>query len=168
MTLERILVIPPALLMNENNGRAEDDLLKGLKPRHPRLLVSDSTWQELRAKRKQSPTLDLFLQKMEAEARSRLNAPPLGYQKTGMRLLAVSREALKRILLWSLGYHLTGDDQFKDRAEQEMLAAAAFPNWNPSHFLDVGEMTAALAIGYDWLYDVLPPRLARDHSPGHR
>lgn len=52
---------------------------------------------------------------------------------------------------------MTGDDQFKERAEQEMLAAAAFPDWNPSHFLDVGEMTAALAIGYDWLYDALPP-----------
>jgi hypothetical protein len=36
-----------------------------------------------------------------------------------------------------------------------MLAAAAFSDWNPSHFLDVAEMTAALAIGYDWLYDDL-------------
>jgi hypothetical protein len=34
-----------------------------------------------------------------------------------------------------------------------MLAAAAFSDWNPSHFLDVAEMTAALAIGYDWLYE---------------
>ena len=36
-----------------------------------------------------------------------------------------------------------------------MLAAAEFSDWNPSHFLDVGEMTLALAIGYDWLYDQL-------------
>ena len=28
-------------------------------------------------------------------------------------------------------------------------------NWNPAHFLDVGEMTHAVAIGYDWLYDVI-------------
>jgi hypothetical protein len=25
--------------------------------------------------------------------------------------------------------------------------------WNTSHFLDCAEMTAAFAIGYDWLYD---------------
>ena len=36
-----------------------------------------------------------------------------------------------------------------------MLAAARFSDWNPSHFLDVAEMTFALAVGYDWLYDQL-------------
>jgi hypothetical protein len=41
------------------------------------------------------------------------------------------------------------------RAEQEMLKAASFSDWNPSHFLDVGEMTMGLAIGYDWLYNQL-------------
>ena len=34
-----------------------------------------------------------------------------------------------------------------------MMAVSAFSDWNPSHFLDVGEMTMAVAIGYDWLYD---------------
>ena len=38
-----------------------------------------------------------------------------------------------------------------------MLVAGAFKDWNPSHFLDVAEMTNALAIGYDWLYDYLTP-----------
>ena len=36
-----------------------------------------------------------------------------------------------------------------------MLAVAAFDDWNPSHFLDTAEMTAALAIGTDWLYNDL-------------
>ena len=36
-----------------------------------------------------------------------------------------------------------------------MLAVARFSDWNPSHFLDTGEMTFALAVGYDWLYDQL-------------
>jgi hypothetical protein len=38
-----------------------------------------------------------------------------------------------------------------------MLAVAAFENWNPSHFLDVAEMTTGMAIGYDWLFNVLSP-----------
>ena len=37
-----------------------------------------------------------------------------------------------------------------------MLDMSKFEDWNPSHFLDVAEMTAGLAIGYDWLYDELP------------
>jgi hypothetical protein len=38
-----------------------------------------------------------------------------------------------------------------------MTAIAGFSDWNPSHFLDVAEMTMAMAIGYDWLYDQLSP-----------
>ncbi|HSS15174.1 MAG TPA: heparinase II/III family protein, partial [Rhizomicrobium sp.] len=101
--------------------------------------------------------MDQLLQKQEQEGRALLVAPPIIYKKTGKRLLSVSREAVKRILLWSFDYRLTGEEKFRARAEQEMLAAAAFPDWNPSHFLDVGEMTAAMALGYDWLYDKLPP-----------
>jgi hypothetical protein len=54
-----------------------------------------------------------------------------------------------------MAYHLTGDVQHAERCRQEMLAAARFSDWNPAHFLDVAEMTFALAIGYDWLYDEL-------------
>ena len=52
-------------------------------------------------------------------------------------------------------YLYSGNEVYAKRAEKEMLAAANFSDWNPSHFLDVGEMTVAFAIGYDWLYDWL-------------
>ena len=51
---------------------------------------------------------------------------------------------------------MTADSRFLKRARQEMLAVASFSDWNPSHFLDVAEMTVAMSIGYDWLYDDLP------------
>ena len=50
---------------------------------------------------------------------------------------------------------MTGDKRYAVRAEQELRAVAAFPNWNPSHFLDVGEMAMGVSIAYDWLYDDL-------------
>ena len=49
----------------------------------------------------------------------------------------------------------------EEGAEQEMLAVSRFTDWNPTHFLDVGEMVMALAIGYDWLYDSLQPDTRR-------
>ena len=52
---------------------------------------------------------------------------------------------------------MDGDKRFADRARDEMLAAASFDDWNPPHFLDTAEMTAAMAIGYDWLFDALSP-----------
>ncbi|MFR5872071.1 MAG: heparinase II/III family protein [Alistipes sp.] len=73
----------------------------------------------------------------------------------GRRLLATSRENLRRILFLGFAYRMTGEKRYSDRAEAEMLKAASFSDWNPSHFLDVAEMTAALAIGYDWLYPKL-------------
>ena len=55
----------------------------------------------------------------------------------------------------AMAYYLTGDAKHVERCKQEMLAAARFSDWNPSHYLDVAEMTCGLAVGYDWLYDQL-------------
>ena len=50
---------------------------------------------------------------------------------------------------------MTREEKYLKRAEKELLAVSAFSDWNPSHFLDVAEMTMAAAIGYDWLYSAL-------------
>ena len=76
-------------------------------------------------------------------------------RKSGKRLLAVSREALKRIYYLSYAYRMTENVKYAERAEKELLSVCDFTDWNPSHYLDVGEMTMAVAIGYDWLYDFL-------------
>lgn len=131
------------------------DILKTLKPTHPRLLIADDSWAQLKARRAQDAQLDAFLKRQEIEARALLPVAPVVYQKTGRRLLSVSRTVLWRVMLLSMQYKLTGDRQFLERAQAEMLAVAQFDDWNPSHFLDTAEMTAALAIGYDWLYDDL-------------
>lgn len=79
----------------------------------------------------------------------------LKYKLTGVRLLDISREALRRIFYLSYSYRMTGEKKYADRAIKEMLNVCEFPDWNPSHFLDVGEMTMAVSIGYDWLYDLI-------------
>ena len=87
-----------------------------------------------------------------------LAKPPVTRTFIGRRLLGTSREALKRIFWLSYTYRVHGGEAYARRAIDEMLAASAFSDWNPAHFLDVGEMTMALAIGYDWLYDKMTPR----------
>ncbi len=80
----------------------------------------------------------------------------------GRRLLDKSRTALSRVLHLSLAWRLTGEKKYLDRARTELVAVAAFADWNPKHFLDVAEMTTAVAFGYDWLYPELdePTRAA--------
>jgi hypothetical protein len=73
----------------------------------------------------------------------------------GRRLLSTSRELLKRVFYLSYAYRMTKNEKYLQKAEREMLAVSAFSDWNPSHFLDVAEMTMGVAIGYDWLFENL-------------
>jgi hypothetical protein len=149
------LAFTPEVLRAVEKDTRETDILASLRREHPRLIASSNTWQDLKKRRGADALLDGYLQRSEREARALLNAPPVTYQKTGRRLLSISRTALRRVLLLGLHFHLTGEGVFVERAKSEMLAAATFDNWNPSHFLDTAEMTAALAFGYDWLYHQL-------------
>ena len=87
-----------------------------------------------------------------------LAKPPVTRDFIGRRLLGTSREALKRIFWLSYTYRVHGGEAYARKAIDEMLALSAFKDWNPAHFLDVGEMTMAAAIGYDWLYDRMTPQ----------
>lgn len=136
---------------------AEADLLASLRRGHPRLLADATTWTRLGARQKGDARLAAFVHDLQAHARSLLAEPPVEHRKVGRRLLAMSRSALERILVLAFAYRTNGERVFLQRAEREMLAVAAFPDWNPSHFLDVAEMTAALALGYDWLFEELAP-----------
>jgi hypothetical protein len=134
-----------------------DDPLATLRPGHPRLLLSEPDIPRLKALRQTDVRFDRLAREIEGDARTLLKESPVQYKKTGRRLLTISRLMLQRVLVLGLAYELSGDEVYAHRAETEMLAVAAFGDWNPSHFLDVGEMTAAMAIGYDWFYDTLKP-----------
>ena len=87
-------------------------------------------------------------------AQELLNKKPLVYNKPdGRRLLRVSRAALERIRSLSLNYLILGEKKYAERAWQELSSVASFSDWNPSHFLDCAEMTHAVALGYDWLFN---------------
>lgn len=119
---------------------------------HPRLLLFDSDIQQIKGNIEKNQLWKKIDDVIQSESRKLFEVDAVKRIKTGRRLLAVSREALRRIFYLSYSYRITSDEQFKARAEKEMLAIADFEDWNPSHFLDVAEMTLAMAIGYDWLY----------------
>jgi len=87
--------------------------------------------------------------------------PALKYQKTGPRLLSVSRECLKRTYALALAWRITGKQEYLDKARENLLAVCDFPDWNPSHFLDTAEMSHAVGIGYDWLFGSLDEQTLR-------
>ncbi len=133
------------------------DRLEKVSPAHPRLFFTAGETAAIKAKLENDTLLRKTFEQLLARADAALDEAPLERKKVGKRLLSVSRECLRRVSYWAFAYRMTGKEAYLKRAGQEMLAAAAFTDWNPSHFLDVAEMTAALAIGYDWLYEGLEP-----------
>lgn len=123
---------------------------------HPRLILKDGDVATLLQAIEDSPQMGRLNDYIVESANKMLEQPVSEYKKQGKRLLTVCRTVMERVLYCSYAYLTTKERVYAARAEQEMLAAAAFDNWNPSHFLDVAEMTVALALGYDWLYDFLP------------
>ena len=136
---------------------APADPLAALRPGHPRLLVTAADWPRLRAQAAADANYRAFTTGVIAMARARLAAPAPVRELVGRRLLSVSRRVFADVLFFAAAHHLDGDPVFLATAERNLLAAAAFSDWNPSHFLDVAEMSAALALGYDWLHADLSP-----------
>lgn len=124
-------------------------------PSHPRLLMKAGEESAVQRLIEKDKDMMRFHQNIIHFSDSVLNLPVCKRIKTGKRLLDVSRNVLARVFYLSYSYRMTGNEAYLKRAEQEMLAASSFSDWNPSHFLDVGEMCFGLAIGYDWLYDKL-------------
>ena len=134
---------------------AETDALKTLRREHPRLLVLDADLARVREATQKEGIARQWHERLMRDAEKMLKEQPIERKLIGPRLLDKSRTALRRISTLAGLYRLGGDKRFAERARKEMLTAAAFQDWNPRHFLDVAEMTCALAIGYDWLFDFL-------------
>ena len=138
-------------------GPAPAEALRMLDRGHPRLLLKDADLASMRERYKDDPVFQRFASDVIAEAGDCLARPPLQHRLIGPRLLDVSRECVDRVYALALAWRLTGDDKYAAKAEENLLAVCAFPDWNPSHFLDTAEMSHAVGIGYDWLYSYLKP-----------
>lgn len=130
-----------------------EELLASLRPEHPRLLLTARGLLGLRERVEAEPLLRRWRTDLEEQAARIVRQRPSEYEiPDGKRLLNVSRRVLGRTYTLALLCRLNGQRTYLERLWQELEAAAAFKDWNPSHFLDTAEMTHAFAVGYDWLY----------------
>ncbi len=133
-----------------------DDPLAHLRPNHPRLLMTDEDLATAKADAKTDPLRAELNQCIIATAEHILTAPPIPHRAANPTQ-EEERYAVDYILTCAMAYRLTGDERFFNRAKNDMLAVAAFPDWNPKSDLSEGELSFAVAIGYDWLYAKLTP-----------
>lgn len=75
-------------------------------PPDPRLLVTAADWRQLEIRRAADPDLALLVTRLLERARKDLALPPLERKLEGRRLLGVSREFIRRVLLWLSLIHI--------------------------------------------------------------
>lgn len=154
----RLLLVVPLLALAVRAAPAELPVgevarkLEAVSPAHPRLLLPRGGEAALQKRIAATPLMARLQADLLREADRELGSKPVERVQIGRRLLDKSRTALSRILHLGLAWRLTGERKYLDRARAELVAVAKFSDWNPSHFLDVAEMTAAVGFGYDWLY----------------
>lgn len=152
-----VVLLFSAALLSLSHTSAQNALPGALRSGHPRLMALDADIERLREVVKSDPVARKWHAQLRREAEKLLTAAPVEYVLVGPRLLAQSRRCLDRVYTLGLLYRLDGEQRYAERAKKELFAAAAFKDWNPSHFLDTAEMSHAFGIGYDWLYGYLTP-----------
>ncbi|KIJ46453.1 hypothetical protein M422DRAFT_46181 [Sphaerobolus stellatus SS14] len=137
-----------------------------VRPDHPRLIAPAYKWAALPALIQADPYLAEWNKTIFGNASTWAAADNVKYVAdgglTGSGILDVSRQVKERMKAWGYAWRLTNDTAWPNRAWSQLQDAAgngtqdfgtAGDNWNSLHFLDVGEMTAAYAIAYDWMND---------------
>ncbi len=153
-------VIPGSALLQAGLDRptpAQTNLLDTLARSHPRLFGSSERFEWLRQQVALNPSgrPAVWFRGVTNSARILATNAPVAYAPDVRdTILTTSRAVIDRVSKWAMTYRVTGDTNYAERAWTELYHISTnFPDWNPSHFLDVAEMTHAYAIGYDWLYD---------------
>lgn len=131
-------------------------LQRNLRKKSPRLILTASLERQLRKKVKSDPVVGNVYRAFEANAETILEQDLLERIQIGRRLLRVSREMLYRMNVLGMVYLVDGDEAVLQRINDELLAVCNFSDWNPSHYLDVAEMSLAVALAIDWVGDDLP------------
>lgn len=128
-------------------------------PAHPRIMANKAQFDILRDEFYRSGSyLSATFSNVIKVATKYLTTAPQEYNiPDKQRILVISRELVKRMEYLGMAYQLTGDKAYAECAWENLSKTIEFPDWNPSHMIDVGELNAAFAIGYDWMYDGFTP-----------
>jgi len=131
-------------------------LKEKLRKSSPRLVLTTEIEKELKSKLNTDPIISNVYKAIKLNAQSILQQPLLDRVVVGRRLLATSREMLYRMNMLGMVYRIEKDKAILKRMDDEILAVCNFSDWNPSHYLDVAEMSMAIAFAVDWAGQELP------------
>lgn len=152
-----VLIVVALLLFTgikyPSSYKNDDNVLTGLKPSHPRILVKNyKEFDELN----QRITSDVFLKKsyknLSERAAKIISSKTVIYSTNDDVFLKTSREVLDRSLTLAMMFRLTNDKKYLNRLWSELVSVSEFQDWGSKHFLATSELIYAFSISFDWLY----------------
>ncbi len=149
--------LPTTVKQSANSSEcpaAPEEILTTLVQTHSRLMLKDDALRDLKKRAENDEVLRRFVREVIRRADGHLDDPHL-HKKDGPRLLSVSRACVERVYTLGLAWRWTGQKKYADKIKENLLTVCAFPDWNPSHFLDTAEMSHAVGVGYDWIHNDL-------------
>jgi hypothetical protein len=136
-------------------------LKKNLQKQTPRLVLNKEIEKNLRIKLKADPLVQNIYKTIKYNAEEVLTKELITLDipenpTSQKNQLGISRDFLFRVNMLAMVYRIEKDKRMLNRLNDEVIAACNFPSWNPKHFLDVGEMSLAIALAIDWTAGHLP------------
>ena len=165
-TCAALLVIPPAHAVDASQAGtgnsapvipAREQVLATLREGHPRVLATREDFQRLRKIVAENAEAAQWFAALRKEGEEPLPLPSRE-GKTGLNYNLKGSATLRhRAFLLGLLFQLSGDKSLAGRLWPDLEYAIHAEDWRPSHFLTTAEVTSALGIAYDWLYEAWTP-----------
>lgn len=137
------------------HARAETAIAAAAQKPHPRVFATAEDFATLKAKAERDALVKSGIERAIRAADEWLGKPVSMYGLKGYQILGTARQAVRRLGLQAFAYRMTGERRYAADALRELRALCAFPNWNPRHTIDQGEIALGVATAYDWIYDTL-------------
>jgi hypothetical protein len=148
-------------ILKLENPISVEYLEKNLSRDLPRLVLNKKLGKNLRKKIKSDSHIKGIYESIKFNAELVLEKEVISVDipdnpRSQRNQLGVSRDFLHRMNMLSMVYFIDKDPSILNRINDEVVAACNFPTWNPKHYLDVGEMSLAIALAIDWTAGNLP------------
>jgi len=160
MTSGKVLIISAQGSGNEvkklQNPLTPEYIRTKLRKSTPRIILNPVVERNLKTRLKTDPVVKNYYTAMKISAEDIMGSPILTRNVIGRRLLGTSRSMLQRMTILSMVYRIDREPAVIKRINDELTAICNFSDWHPSHFLDVAEMSLAVAIAVDWVGKSLP------------
>lgn len=127
---------------------------KNTKKSHPRLQAERDDFERIISETGTDGTMANWKKKLFEYADSAVRKANIVYSfKDANPMLLDAQDTLNDVYTLCMAYRICGNETYLTRVWSIMKNICSFGDWMPSNHLTVAEMSTAVAVAYDWLYD---------------